>query len=293
MTHRRTRTARRAVGAGIVLALVVTACGTGTDDGDGPPTTTTSAPPTSVPPTSVPPSVPPTNAPPTSTPPTSAPPTTSPTPSTPAPTTPAPTPSKGTVLQRDDSGPEVMALQQRLTDLGYWLGTPDGEYGLLTAQAVLALQGVADIGRDGRVGPQTRMALDAGTRPAARSSTGSVTEIDRAAGVISFVQDGTVRLALHTSTGTFETYRHDGRTLLADTPEGRFDVTWTYDGWRDGALGNLYRPRYFHPDGIAVHGYTSVPAHPASHGCARVTIAAMDMVWAENLMPRSSAVWVY
>ncbi len=42
-----------------------------------------------------------------------------------------------------------------------------------------------------------------------------------------------------------------------------------------------------------MHGYPSVPAYPASHGCARVTGAAMDMVWARDLMPRGSEVWVY
>jgi hypothetical protein len=187
----------------------------------------------------------------------------------------------------------VLALQERLTALGYWLGTPDGSFGSLTQQAVYALQGAAGLSRDGVVGPVTRAALDAGTRPQARSSSGAVTEIDRDAGLIAFVRDGQVHLVLHTSTGTFERYRHEGRRLLADTPEGRFAVTWAHDGWRDGALGRLYRPRYFHPDGIAVHGYPSVPAHPASHGCARVSNEAMDMVWARDLMPRGSAVRVY
>jgi hypothetical protein len=196
-------------------------------------------------------------------------------------------------LRRGDAGAEVLALQQQLDALGYWLGTPDGSFGGLTEQAVYALQGVAGLERDGVVGRTTRAALDDGALPAAHSGRGAVTEIDRYAGVISFVRDGTVQLVLHTSTGTFETYRHDGRRLLADTPEGDFTVTWAYDGWRDGALGRLYRPRYFHPDGIAVHGYPSVPAYPASHGCARVTGAAMDMIWSRDLMPSGGAVRVY
>jgi peptidoglycan hydrolase-like protein with peptidoglycan-binding domain len=238
--------------------------------------TTTAAPPT----TTAPPA---TTAPPTTTPPTTTPPTT--TPPAPAPTT--------TTLGQGDSGAEVLALQQRLRDLGYWLGEPDGTYGLLTTQAVLALQGVAGIDRDGRTGPQTRAALEAGTRYQPRSASGAVTEIDRDQGVIAFVRDGAVELVLHTSTGTFETYTSGGRELVADTPAGEYAVTWAHsDGWREGQLGRLYRPRYFHPDGIAVHGYTSVPAFPASHGCARVTVAAMDMIWARDLMPKGSAVVV-
>jgi hypothetical protein len=196
-------------------------------------------------------------------------------------------------LRRGDSGPEVLALQERLDALGYWLGEPDATFGSLTEQAVLALQGAAGLDRDGVLGSETEAALDAGTLPQARSNRGAVTEIDRDAGIISFVRDGRVQLVLHTSTGTFETYRYAGRRLLADTPAGRFAVTWSFDGLRDGSLGELYRPRYFHPDGIAVHGYPRVPAYPASHGCARVTPAAMDMVWARDLMPRGSEVLVF
>jgi peptidoglycan hydrolase-like protein with peptidoglycan-binding domain len=196
-------------------------------------------------------------------------------------------------LRRGDSGPTVLAAQLRLTELGYWLGEADGTFGHLMEQAVYALQGAAGLGRDGVLGADTQAALDAGTRPQARSTGGPVTEIDLDAGLVTFVRDGAVELVLHTSTGTFQPYRHDGRRLLADTPTGRFAVTWAFDGVRDGALGELYRPRYFHPDGIAVHGYPRVPAHPASHGCARVSNAAMDMVWARDLMPRGSEVLVF
>jgi len=55
----------------------------------------------------------------------------------------------------------------------------------------------------------------------------------------------------------------------------------------------LYRPRYFTNAGHAIHGYTSVPPYPASHGCVRVTNAAMDYIWANNLAPIGSSVVVY
>ncbi|MFP5347046.1 MAG: peptidoglycan-binding protein [Actinomycetes bacterium] len=228
---------------------------------------------------------------------------TSPSPTVPAPTVPPPTvppptvppptvPSPG-VLRPGDTGPAVRALQERLSELGYWLGTPDGVFGGLTTQAVFAIQGAAGITRDGTVGPQTSTQLKAGTRPAARSTQGAVTEIDLDRGLLLFVRNGQVTRVLHTSTGTFQPYVHGNKTMLADTPRGKWSVSWMYDGWRDGELGLLYRPEYFHPDGVAVHGYQSVPPYPASHGCARVTLQAMDMIWAEKLMPRGSAVWVY
>jgi lipoprotein-anchoring transpeptidase ErfK/SrfK len=54
----------------------------------------------------------------------------------------------------------------------------------------------------------------------------------------------------------------------------------------------LYRPRYFNA-GIAVHGYSSVPSYPASHGCVRVSDAAMDWIWGNNIMAIGSDVWVH
>jgi N-acetylmuramoyl-L-alanine amidase len=222
-------------------------------------------------------------------PPTAAPPATS----SPARTPAAPEPPPVETLELGDAGAPVAALQQRLSALGYWLGTPDGEFGFATQQAVFAVQGAAGLQRDGVVGAKTRQALADGVRPRPRSSTGSVIEIDRDGGLLVFVDEGRPRLILHTSTGTFEEYENEGHTLLADTPEGTWEVSWSHDGWREGALGRLYRPRYFHPDGIAVHGYPSVPAYPASHGCARVSMAAMDMIWQDGLMPRGATVLVY
>ena len=209
-----------------------------------------------------------------------------------APSAPAQVPGAPGALRPGDAGPDVLRAQEALSALGYWLGAPDGEYGDLTAQAVMALQGAAGLGRDGVLGPRTREALEAGVVPRASTSSGRATEVDRDAGLLLLVRDGVVERVLHTSTGTFEEYEHDGVRHLADTPAGTFAVSRSVDGWREGELGRLYRPRYFHPDGIAVHGSTSVPAHPASHGCARVSLPAMDMIWAEDLMPVGSAVVV-
>ncbi len=201
-------------------------------------------------------------------------------------------PSAPAVLRAGDRGPAVPALQHRLSVLHYWLGTPDGTFGALTTQAVLAVQGAAGLPRDGVVGPRTRSALDDGVQPPVRTRSGQATEIDRDRGLVVFAADGALVQVLHTSTGTFEEYQYDGRPAVADTPSGRFSVSWAVDGWRDGALGEPYRPRYFHPDGIAVHGYPVVPAYPASHGCARVSLAGMDMVWSHGLLPRGSTVLV-
>ncbi|MBX7266576.1 peptidoglycan-binding protein [Micromonospora sp. Llam7] len=196
-------------------------------------------------------------------------------------------------LRRGQSGPAVRDLQQRLDELGYWTGKSDGVFGNLTEQAVYAVQKTAGLRPDGVVGPKTRAALAEGTRPDAQSTKGHVAEVDLDRQLLMIVDDGSVSRIFNTSTGTFEEYTHDGETYLADTPRGKWAVGWQVDGWRDGPLGRLYRPKYFHHQGIAVHGYTSVPPQPASHGCVRVTLPAMDWLWARDQLPLDTPVWVY
>ncbi len=237
------------------------------------------------------PTLPPT----TVTPPTTEPPPRPPRTTVPEPVpTPVPTPDpEPTTLRPGATGPEVLALQQALRSLGYWLGTPDGTYGGLTVQAVMAFQKVEGMERDGIAGAATVAALADASRPSPASSGGDLIEVDKARQVLFVVRDGAVRWVLNASTGTEEPYWVDGRTEMADTPAGHWQVAWVVDGLDVGELGGLYRPRYFHGDGIAVHGYSDVPAYPASHGCVRVSNAAMDWIWAEGLMPVGSPVWVY
>lgn len=205
---------------------------------------------------------------------------------------PSPSPSSGTqALRQGDRGPAVLALQQRLTELGYWLGAPDGTFGDLTEQAVYALQKAAGLTRDGLVGARTRRALAAGVRPAAHSGVGRVIEVDLARQLVLVVDDGRVRLVLNTSTGSGGTYWYEGRLYRAVTPRGHFAVYAEIDGLRMSPLGRLWRPKYFY-GGIALHGSLFVPPWPDSHGCVRLSDAAIDMVWATGLARVGTAVWV-
>lgn len=193
-------------------------------------------------------------------------------------------------MKQGDKGPAVQRMQQRLSDLGYWLGTPDGEFGYLTSQAVMALQKTAGLGRDGVYGPATKAALDKGIRPTLHVS-GTAVQINLATQVLTVVENGAIVAILNTSTGSGQTYVSQGQTKTAITPKGTFSVIYEVNGLDHGPLGTLYRSKYF-VGGIAVHGYTSVPAYPASHGCARVSNQAMDMIWARNLMPMGRTVVV-
>lgn len=187
-----------------------------------------------------------------------------------------------TTLQVGDSGPAVTDLQRRLQELGYWLGGANGTYDHLTRQAVIAFQGVEGLARDGVAGPQVREALPRAQRPTPVSHHANGIEIDLQRQVLKVVENGQVRWTLHTSTGTGERYTQpDGDKAIAATPTGEYVIERRIDGWRESDLGRLYRPAYF-VGGVAIHGYHNVPPYPASHGCTRVTMEAIDFLWAQG-----------
>src|SRR4051812_33367053 len=118
------------------------------------------------------------------------------------------------MLRPDASGPEVLALQRKLTDLGYWLGTPDGRYGSSTTHAVTAFQKVAGLDRDGVAGPQTLRALDQASRPRPRAGSGNAIEVDLSRQVVILVVDGRTEWVLDASTGR----------VAGTTPTGRYSI---------------------------------------------------------------------
>ena len=195
-------------------------------------------------------------------------------------------------LKPGASGPAVLAVQQRLSALGYWVGTPDGTFGDSTEQAVYALQKAAGISRTGTVGPATQEALAVGVLPQPRSTSGYVVEVDLEDDLVMFVTNGKIDFVLNTSTGGGYTYTEDGVTSVATTPTGHFQIYRQVNGLVVDSLGSLWRPKFFDA-GFAIHGDTSVPPEPVSHGCARVSNEAIDWIWANNLLPIGTAVWVY
>jgi Putative peptidoglycan binding domain/L,D-transpeptidase catalytic domain len=212
----------------------------------------------------------------------------------PAPT-PAPEPAPEPAgLRRGDEGPEVLALQQRLIELGYFLTAADGSFGAGTQQAVWALQKAAGLGRDGIVGPATQGALDAGTRPAPRSTSGRAIEVDLDSQLLLAVDDGVVTRVVNASSGNGKTYEALGRPQRAVTPTGDYSVIREIDGMHESTLelGQMYRPKYFR-GGWAVHGSGSIPPWPASHGCVRVSNAAMNWIWDTWGAPIGTTVLVY
>jgi hypothetical protein len=190
------------------------------------------------------------------------------------------------------SGPPVLALQNRLISLGYWLGPANGTFGDSTEQAVYALQKAAGLSRDGIVGPSTQAALKEGVTPHPQPASGMVIEVDLQDDILMFVTNGKLDWAFNTSTGGGYTYCSGGSCALAETPVGFFRIYNEVDGLVVDNLGALWLPKYF-DGGFAIHGDSYVPPVPVSHGCVRVSDEAIDWIWSQGLAPIGTPVWVF
>ena len=196
----------------------------------------------------------------------------------PAPATLPPVPLYGTIGPGYDTA-TVQAYQQRLHDLKLDPGPVDGDYGRAMTYAVQAVQKIAGLDRNGRIGPAEKAALEGFQYPPPLHPTAEPnrTEINIANQTITLYENWQVKLITTTSTASGETFCYvtpkkaptQRVCEVATTPNGRFTYYYFYDGWQDGDLGELYNPYYFFK-GRAIHGYDSVPALPASHGCARI-----------------------
>jgi peptidoglycan hydrolase-like protein with peptidoglycan-binding domain len=268
----------------LAAALALAACdGIGSSRAaQGPPTTAT--PSTAAPTTAAPTTAAPTTAAPT----TAAPTTTVP------PTTTKPKPKKPAEPAKLRSGAEgraVEALQRRLAELGYQVHEVDGQFGSETHHAVVAFQKVNRLDRDGVVGPVTRKALERPRVPRPRSrKAGFHVEADLTLQVVYLVKGGEIQEVLDASSGSGQNYTVHGDVRVAVTPLGNFQIQRKIDAWRKSDLGLLYRPAYF-TGGYALHGAPSVPAFPASHGCIRITTAAMDRLF--DRLPVGTPMLVY
>jgi lipoprotein-anchoring transpeptidase ErfK/SrfK len=172
--------------------------------------------------------------------------------------------------------PDPRTVQTRLAALSYLpQNAVTGSYDYRTQQAVLAFQSWERLSRDGVVGPMTLARLMTAATPVPLSTArGRHIEIYRAKGVVLLLEGARVMRAIHTSTGV------GGDDPDLGTPPGRFAIyrkevqSWSvpYKSW-------LPYASYWNA-GWALHGYASVPAEPASHGCARLPLPEAKIVYA-------------
>ena len=180
-----------------------------------------------------------------------------------------------------DSGPWVDRLQGRLDEAGFRPGPADGIFGKATLGAVYAFQKLHDLDRDGIFRDDHWGLLDAEAELPVLDEVPNRVEVDLAKQVLYLVKDHEVEAVLPISSGNGGTYRGaSGSAVRARTPEGDYQFYKRVDGWRISYLGGLYRPFYFR-GGYAIHGSTSVPPYPASHGCVRVELHDMDYLTTE------------
>lgn len=199
------------------------------------------------------------------------------------------------------SGKDTAVVQMRLTQLGFWTGNPDGQFGHATVQAVMAFQKYVGLEATGRVDQATADALEAlDAKAHGDSDNGTLVEVDKGRQLLFLVVDGKSVWTFNTSTGSgvpYEEVNENDPSKIekgdAITPNGLWQVNRERpDGWWEGDLGEIYRPKYFR-GGIAIHGMRSVPNYPASHGCVRLSLPAMDFIWDNNLIPMGTPVWVH
>lgn len=179
------------------------------------------------------------------------------------------------------SGAETRQAYAHLTEMGYGKGPT----------ALIAFKKYEQRDVSGRLTRDDFEAIMNAEPPQAKDAGYKHVEIDLDRQVLLLTNDdGTVRKVLPVSTGSNKNYNEKGMKGLAYTPRGRFRIYAKIGGWRKSPLGMLYYPNYF-SDGLAIHGNSSVPNTPASHGCIRIpNSAAIEMY---KQMPVGTIVLIY
>ena len=186
-------------------------------------------------------------------------------------TSPAYAPAKRT-LSYGMQGSDVKALQRRLTQLKYYAGPANGQFGSDTLEAVWAFQEVQGLSTDGVVGSHTERALVSPRAPRSRYPRGGAlrVEVNLHLRVLLLYRDNKLALISHVSAGGGYYYCSEGSCSYAVTPAGHYKTTTFMPGWVTVPLGEMYNPVFFIGTAYAIHGDTYVPLQPASHGCVRI-----------------------
>jgi len=186
---------------------------------------------------------------------------------------------------------EVKTAEARLEALGYRPGRVDGVVDGNTRRALVVFQKWENRKVTGQLNRDEFDAIINAAAPQARDSGYRHVEVDLDRQLLLLTDDeGAITKLLPISTGSNKRYNEKGIRGLAYTPTGRFRIYAKIAGWRKSPLGLLYYPNYF-SDGLAIHGSTSVPNTPQSHGCIRIPMwAAIDI---SKALPVGSILLIY
>jgi hypothetical protein len=190
--------------------------------------------------------------------------------------------ASATPLSYGATGPEVGALLRRLKELRYHVPEEIDVFGAEALDAVLAFQKAEGLVRDGAVDEEVWAALGRARAPKPRFRKPKLhIEVDKTRQILMVVRDGKTRSVVSASTGA-----------TGNTPEGAFRIRWKSPAtttWLGPAI--LYRTMTFLGNEYAIHGFPSVPAYAASHGCVRVPMWVAD--WLYQRSPVGERVYVY
>ncbi len=177
-------------------------------------------------------------------------------------------PASAAGLESGEKSNLVSHLQIQLAESGFYRGAVDGEFGPRTAQAVMAFHKHLGLERTFTWQPDDWSHLENMEPIAYLGEPAIIADLDRQ--VIYYHQASGEVAVIPISSANGETYRgRGGRLATARTPQGEFRLQRHIPAMRISYLGGLWKPWYF-SGGYAIHGSSSVPAYPASHGCVRV-----------------------
>ncbi|MCB2224034.1 MAG: L,D-transpeptidase family protein [Actinobacteria bacterium] len=174
-----------------------------------------------------------------------------------------------------DRGVGVVRLQATLAAKGFYRGAIDGEYGGMTAYAVMAFRKVMGLDREWTwdAAHTDLLATFALSGIPDRPDEPDRIEVDIERQVMVLFLGGEVDAIVPVSTGGGYTYfsKRVGANIRARTPQGDFALLRGSNGWSCDPLYGwcIYKPWNF-TSAYAIHGYNTVPAYPASHGCVRI-----------------------
>jgi N-acetylmuramoyl-L-alanine amidase len=169
-------------------------------------------------------------------------------------------------LSRGDRSAAVKPLLKRLKGLGFHTPKHTNRITKKVGDVILAFRKSQSLKRTKSMGRSTwREVLAAKPVKARYPKPGTHIEVDKKQQLMMVVRGGNVIGTMHVSSG-----------LTGNTPEGSFRVFQ-----RGGSP--LYRFMAFLGN-YGLHGYLSVPAYPASHGCVRIPMWAADWAWFKTQM---------
>ena len=212
-------------------------------------------------------------------------------------------------------GPEVKMIQDRLIELGFDPGVPDGAFGGRTQQAIWAFEklimGTKFDEVTGKVTKEmwSRMQDPLLILPRRPNSTPNHTEVYLPQQVLIVFHDDKPALITHISSGDGMQWCEEvtispgeigneggqraikkGVCGVSFTPGGVFEYYRLVLGRRESQLGGMDNPVYFNK-GIAVHGAKEVPKFPASHGCIRIPMHISE--YFQTMVTKGEQVFVF